>query len=148
MYFPDPYTIDFALCIERCPYYYVRDYYCIYDEDHFTLRFDWPCYDSLPSTTYGKFCLPFTESARKEVLDYLYEPLTMIRRGIGTYVLVWDAALAGMAVSIVVGFVFLIGFKYKFVLKVLLFLAIFWVLTLIVGLAWLMWRTKERVSCM
>ena len=64
MYFPDPYTVEFALCIERCPYYYVREYFCIYAEDHFTLRMDWDCYDSLPSTTYGNFCLPFTESAR------------------------------------------------------------------------------------
>ena len=59
------------------------------------------------------------------MLDYLYEPVTLIRRSIGTYVLVWDAVLAGMGVSIVVGFIFLVGFKYVFILRVMIFVAIF-----------------------
>lgn len=72
MYFPDPYTIDFSLCVRECPLYFVREYFCIYNEDHVTLRFDLPCYDTFPSTRFGVYCLPFTETARENVIDWLY----------------------------------------------------------------------------
>ena len=40
MYWPDPYTLDFSLCIESCPKYYIRDYYCVYNIDHTYLYTD------------------------------------------------------------------------------------------------------------
>ena len=40
MYWPNPSVIDFSLCIDTCPKYYIRDYYCVYKNDHVTLLTD------------------------------------------------------------------------------------------------------------
>lgn len=112
MYWPDPYTLDFSLCIEQCPKYYIRDYYCVYDTDHITLLEDW-CWDTVESTTYGYYCIPIFDKARRTVLAYLYETMQLFKRSVGDMTIAWDSILIGMGLSIGVAFTFLMFFRFQ-----------------------------------
>jgi hypothetical protein len=112
MYWPDPFVIDFAFCVEDCPDYFIREYFCVYDNDHSTLHLDW-CWDTVQSTKYGYYCIPVFEQARKKVVDFLFEPMQLFKRSVGDLTLAWDTILAGMAVSVGVAFTILIFFRFR-----------------------------------
>lgn len=111
MYYPDPENLDFSLCISACPYYYIRDYYCIYDTDYTSLT-DRPCYDTVESTVVGFYCVPEHEAYRKDVLDYLYTPMQILKRSAGDLLLSWDVMLISASVSGSLGFIFLALLKF------------------------------------
>jgi len=112
MYWPDPYVLDFSLCIESCPKFYIREYYCVYANDHTSLYLDW-CWDTVQSTKYGYYCIPVFEKARKEVIGYLFESMQLFKRSAGDLTLAWDTILVGMSVSVGVAFTFLIFFRFQ-----------------------------------
>lgn len=112
MYWPDPYTLDFSLCIESCPKSYIRSYYCVYENDHTSLYLDW-CWDTIQSTTYGYYCVPIFEKSRKEVINYLFETMQLFKRSVGDLLLAWDTILVGISVSVGVSFTFLMFFRFK-----------------------------------
>lgn len=112
MYWPDPLETDFSLCIEACPEYYIRDYYCVYENDHVTLLTDW-CWDSIESTTYGFYCIPIFDQYRRSVITYLFDTMQLLKRSIGDLTLAWDPVIAGMATSVAVAFTFLMFFRFQ-----------------------------------
>lgn len=58
MYYPDPYNLDIPLCVDECPTEVEEDSICYYDKNHTTLLKEWGCWDSVPSTTLGFYCVP------------------------------------------------------------------------------------------
>jgi Plasma-membrane choline transporter len=112
MYWPDPNVIDFALCIESCPKYYITNYYCVYEQDHVTLLSDW-CWDTIQSTTLGYYCLPIFNQQRRKVLQYLYGTMQLLKRSLGDLILAWDTILAGIVVSLCVSFTYLMFFRFQ-----------------------------------
>jgi hypothetical protein len=111
MYYPDPDNLDFSLCISACPYYYIRNYYCIYDTDYSTLR-DRPCYDTVESTVIGFYCVPEHDEYREEVMDHLYSSMQIIKRSAGDLWLAWDVMIVSASVSGCLGFVYLSLLKF------------------------------------
>jgi hypothetical protein len=112
MYWPDPYTLDFSLCVSACPKYYIRDYFCVYGTDHVTLDTDY-CWDTIESTTYGYYCVPVFDQARQNVINYLFDPMQLFKRSVGDLTLAWDTVLAGMVTSVCVAFMFLMFFRFQ-----------------------------------
>lgn len=111
MYFPISDNVEYSMCVSACPYYYIANYYCIYDNDHETLLHDWPCFDAYETTAYGFYCLPAEREARELVHDEL-TGIMQILKGVAADILgIWDIMLVGAAFSTLVGFVYTVIFK-------------------------------------
>ena len=112
MYWPDPLTLDFSLCVDSCPQYYIRDYFCVYENDHVTLLSDW-CWDTVESTTYGFYCIPIFDEDRRSVISYLFDPLQTFKRYVGDLILSWDAMLVAIVTSVCCSFLYLMFFRFQ-----------------------------------
>lgn len=110
LYWPDPHFTQFAVCIEECPIYYIEDYICLYDSDHLGFLTDLGCWDTIESTTYGFYCLPFFEKARKNVTEYLFEHMVYFKRLLGDLFIGWEVCLVGMVGFIALGLLFFLCF--------------------------------------
>lgn len=127
MYFPNKTTTDWSLCIEACPYYYYSNYYCIYDNKNSTKYFiEWGCWDAYETTAYGFYCIPTEKSARKKVLNFLQQPMQVIKTASGDLLLAWDFIVVGSLASLVLAFCFLFVFRKANVIK--------WVVVFSIGL--------------
>ena len=117
MYYPNPPNLDFSLCISACPYYYVRDYFCIYGTDHSHCLSDYPNYSSIESTVLSFYCVPWKDPGRAAVLEWLYSPMWVLKRAAGDLILAWTGVLIGLIVAALVGFGHLMLFRSRKTVK-------------------------------
>lgn len=148
MYFPTPSNLDFSLCVSACPYYYVRDYYCVYDTDHSTCMSDYPLYSTLESTVVSYYCVPWSSPEREDVLDLLYSPMWVLKRAAGDVYMSWSALMLGLIVSSVLGLLYLSLFRHVRAVKFLIWFSLVLSVSLTVVLAWLFYENYQKVKVM
>jgi len=145
MYFPNQTTTDWSLCIEACPYYYYESYYCIYDKDDpYKYYVEWGCWDAYQTTVYGFYCIPTDSTNRKKVLNFLNQPMQVIKRSSGDLVLAWDLILFGSSISIIVGFTYLFLFKKAKIIRWVIITSIVLVACLFILLVYLLMFAAGR----
>ena len=100
-----PELLDWTLCVEACPYYFIERYYCIYDPaDYSEVEPDWGCWDAYETTALSFYCLPEDSPARERVLEHLFTPLAQLRRAFADVLLAWDSVLLGVGAGTCLSF--------------------------------------------
>jgi hypothetical protein len=89
----------------------------MYEEDHETPLYDWGCWDTYLTKAYGFYCLPADPEKREDVMDYLMEPMVVLKRSAGDLILTWDLVLGGVLMSIAVGMTYLICFRVPYIVS-------------------------------
>ena len=118
MHYPDPTNLDWSLCVKACPYYFIENYYCIYDEAYLYELKEWGCWSSYETTAYGYFCVPAEEHSRKRVLEVLDSWNSLLRRSAGDLLGFWDGVfVCGLTCTFLCGFYFFALFKPEFIMK-------------------------------
>lgn len=118
MLFPNQTTLDWSLCVEACPYYYYKNYYCLYDGNNTEKYYpEWGCWDAYSTTAIGFYCVPTSKEPRKEVLSFLAESMQVLKQSSGDLLLVWDLILIGSIFSTLTGFFLLFLFRKAKVIK-------------------------------
>ena len=145
MYFPDPSTLNFPLCVSACPYYYVRNYYCVYGTDHSTCLSDYASYNTLESTVLGYYCVPGNSPARNQVLSLLYAPMWILKRAAGDLKLAWSLLAMGAFLSTLVGILHLTLFRNLRTVKPLIVISVFLSVGLLGFLAYLFYVNYGKV---
>ena len=145
MYFPDPESLDFPLCVSACPYYYVRDYYCVYDTDHETCLSDYAAYSTIETTALGYYCVPGSSPARNQVLSLLYEPMWILKRAAGDVKLAWSVLAIAAVLSTMVGVLHLALFRNIRTVKPLIVISGLLSIGLLAFLAYLFYGNYGKV---
>lgn len=110
-YYPDRNDLNWSLCISACPYYYIENYYCLYSHDTKEISAEWGCWDSYETTPFGFFCVAVEWDPRKEGLEKLSEPVSVLKRSVGDVILAWDCIFIGVCVSLAVGIAVVLMFR-------------------------------------
>ena len=150
MYYPDPSDLTVPLCVKTCPTEASPESMCYYDSEYIRELTEWGCWDSIPCTTFGYYCLPHSEESRKKVVGELYEVSMLVIRAAGDVRLAWDAVVVGVLVAVLQGFLCMKGLKRMSLLKVLIFIAItecFLLLGMTAGLFYLNSRRTYNSLC-
>jgi len=145
MYFPDPDSLHFPLCVSACPYYYVRNYYCVYDTDHETCLQDYGAYSTIETTALGYYCVPGSSPARNQVLSLLYGPMWTLKRAAGDVKLAWSVLALAATLSTMVGILHLALFRNLRTVKPLIVTSVLLSVGLLGFLAYLFYENYGKV---
>lgn len=145
MYFPDPDNLDFALCVSACPYYYVRDYYCVYDTDHSTCLSDYTQYSTIETTALGYYCVPGASPARDKVLSLLYGPMWVLKRAAGELKMGWSVLALATSLAVFLGVLHLALFRNARTVKPLICTSLILSVGLLGFLAYLFYFNYSKV---
>ena len=144
MFFPNSSDTDWSLCIEACPYYFYDNYYCIYDRDDTEKYYpEWGCFDAYETTAYGFFCIP-AKKGRSKIMNYLSEPMQVIKRASGDIYLAWDSILIGYCSSMTIGLIYLFLLRIAIIAKTLVIITVAFITLLVAGLSFLFFQTGKR----
>lgn len=146
MYFPVSDNLHFPLCISACPYYYVRDYYCVYALDHKTCMQDYSTYSTMETTVLGYYCVPGSSAARKEVLALLYSPMWILKRAAGEVQMAWSVLILATVLSSIVGVIHITLFRHPLTVKPLIVTSVLLSVGLLGFLAYLFYENYGQVS--
>lgn len=145
MYFPVADNLNFPLCVSACPYYYVRDFYCIYSPDYTTCMQDYEAYSTIETTTIGYYCVPGDSPARDNVLSRLYSPMWLLKRAAGEVKMAWSVILLGAILAVIVGIAHLALFRNPRTVKPLMIVSVLLSVGLLGVLAYFLYENYEKV---
>jgi len=117
MYFPVADNLHFPICVSACPYYYVRDFYCVYDTDHQTCMRDYGTFSTIEATVLGYYCVPGNSPAREKVLSMLYSPMWVLKRAAGEVKMAWSVLVLATVLASIVGVLHLALFRNSHTVK-------------------------------
>ena len=144
MFFPNSTNTDWSLCIEECPYYYYKNYYCIYDRYNPNLYYpEWGCFDAYETTTYGFYCIP-AQTGREIVSNYLANTMIIIKVASGDIFLAWDPMLIGYTFSLFVGLLYLFLMRIGKIAKIITIASVYALGILGGWLVYLLYEAGQR----